>query len=486
MDEQAEPMLQASNLHYELAEKYGGTEVGGIGAIHLLVQRLRLAKEIDARLHLLKYHRPYHESDHVLTIAYNVLSGGRCLEAIQRERHNEHYLNALGAKTLPASSTAGDFCRRFEASDVEALMEAINVCRVRVWHQQPQAFFQEARIEADGTMVATQGECKEGMMLSPKGEWGYNALVISLANTTEVLYVVNRGGHRPSHEGAAERLDQAITLVRAAGFQRVTLRGDTDFSQTKHLDRWDAQGVEFVFGYDACPNLVEQAQSLPESAWDELLRPPQYEIKTIPRQKPEHVKEKIVEARGYNNLRLIREEVASFEYQPTCCQKSYRMVVLKKYLHLEKRGKVIEKEIRYFFYITNKRYCSRPDIVREANERCNQENLLAQLHGMRALHAPVSTLVSNWAYMVMASLTWTLKTWFALLLPKKDESGRDLSAENQQVLRMEFKTFLQHFIRIPSQIIRTGRKILYRLLAWNPWQAVFLRAVDTLHCVRLC
>jgi hypothetical protein len=119
--------------------------------------------------------------------------------------------------------------------------------------------------------------------------------------------------------------------------------------------------------------------------------------------------------------------------------------------------------------------------VREANGRCNQENLIEQLkNGARAMEMPVGDLVSNGAYLVMASLAWTLKAWFALLLPQDGRWKEKRRAEKQTVLRMEFKKFLNTLMRVPCQIVRTGRRIVYRLLAWNPWLGVLLRAADAL------
>jgi Transposase DDE domain group 1 len=476
-------MLRASNIHYELSDKVRGLSCGGIGAIHLMARRLGLVEAIDQRLHVLKVHLPYHESDHVLNIAYNLLAGGTCLEDLELRRQDEVYLNALGAQRIPDPTTAGDFCRRYEESDIQALMNAINDVRVEAWRRQPESFFDEAILEADGHLIQTTGQCKEGMDISYQGAWGYHPLLVSLANTAEPLYLMNRPGNRPSHEGAAWYLDRAARLCREAGFKRVLLRGDTDFTQTAPLDRWDAAGYRFVFGIDAMPNLVQTAEYLPKSAWRRLDRPGRYAVKTEPRQRPENVKERIVRERQFENIRLDSEQVAEFEYRPTRCEKSYRLVVVRKNLSVEKGEHVLFDDVRYFFYITNDRAMSAADVVYCANARCDQENLIAQLAGgVRALNAPVDNLTSNWAYMVMASLAWTLKAWFALCLPEAGRWSAKHRTEKRRVLRMEFKTFLNAFIRVPCQIVRAGRRMVYRLLAWNPWQHVFLRGVDALRC----
>lgn len=482
-----EPMLAASNIHYELSDKARGLSSGGIGAIHLLARRTGLIEAMDRRLHMLKVHLPYHESDHVLNIAYNALCGGTCLEDLELRRNDEVYLGALGAQRIPDPTTAGDFCRRFEESDVQVLMNAINDIRVGVWQQQAASFFEEAVIEADGVMTPTTGQCKAGMDISYQGEWGYHPLLVSLANTAEPLFVVNRPGNRPSHEGAAWYLDRAARLCREAGFKRVLLRGDTDFTQTAHLDRWDAAGYRFVFGIDAMPNLVQTAEYLPKSAWRRLNRPARSEIRTEPRRRPENVKEQIVRQREFENIRLQSEQVAEFGYSPTCCQQGYRVIVVRKNLSIEKGERVLFDDVRYFFYITNDRERSAADVVYCANDRCDQENLIAQLKGgVRALCAPVDSLTSNWAYMVMAGLAWTLKAWFALSLPEDGRWADKHRVEKRRVLRMEFKTFLNAFIHVPCQIVRAGRRIVYRLLAWNPWQHVFLRGVDALRYPMRC
>lgn len=257
------------------------------------------------------------------------------------------------------------------------------------------------------------------------------------------MYLVNRSGNRPSHEGAAQRFDRAIERCRQAGFRRILLRGDTDFTQTRDLDRWDADGVHFIFGVDARPNLVKMAESLPKKVWKRLKRPAKYDVQTTPRRRPANVKEAIVRRRGFRNIRLAGEKVAEFHYRPAACEKSYRVVVVvQKNLSVEQGYWRLFDDVRYFFYITNDAALTASEVVFSANDRCDQENLLRDLKsGVSALDMPVDALVSNWAYMVMASLAWTLKAWFALLLP---ESGRWIDrrrAEKRRVLRMRFRTF---------------------------------------------
>jgi hypothetical protein len=486
--ERDRPMMTATNIHYELAGRAHGLAAGGIGAMLLLAQRTGLIRDIDHDLQLLKKHLPYHESDHVLTLALNICAGGTRIEHIDLWRNDVVFLDALGAQRIPDPTTAGDFCRRFAEPDVVTLMDTINRARRRVWSQQPPAFFDEAILDVDGTLVGTDAECKQGVDIAYDGTWGYHPLVISLANTAEPLYLINRSGNRPSHEQAAEALDKMIALCRGAGFRRITLRGDTDFTQTKHLDRWDSAGdLRFVFGIDAMANLKARADDLAAEAYSFLERPLPHPIKTGPRQKPERVKAEIVRERGFQTIHLLEEQIAEFDYRPAACQRSYRVVVLRKRLGIDRGQLRLFEEYRYFFYITNDRTSPAEAIVFSANDRCDQENLIAQLKGgVHALTTPVDDLVSNWAYMVMASLAWSLKAWAALMVPVAPRHAAAHAAQKRTWLRMEFATFRAAVLQMPCQIVRGGKRLIYRLLSWTPWQGMFLRLVERLQGCWLC
>jgi hypothetical protein len=249
--------------------------------------------------------------------------------------------------------------------------------------------------------------------------------------------------------------------------------------QTWKLDAWDQAGdVTFIFGADARKPMIARAEALPETAWRRLARPAKYAVKTEPRARPDNVKEQVVRAKGFKNFVLQWEDVAEFTHRPDRCRQSYRMVVLRKRISVEVGQDKLFEEYRYFYYITNDRTSTADQVVFTANDRCDQENLIEQLkNGVGSMRNPLDNLLSNWAYMVMASLAWTLKAWWGLMLPAAP-GGRAKAIherERRDVVRMEFKRFVTNLVRMPCQILRTGRRLVYRLLSYNPWQAALLR-----------
>lgn len=469
------PMLKTTNIHYEMDGRHQGLAPGGIGLIHLLYQRIGLNKEIDNRIELLKKHAPYHESDHVANIAYNILAGGHCLQDIEQLRNNEAWLNGLGASVIPDPTTSGDFLRRFDEQSIVDLMDAKNAIRKRIWEKQSGHFKREAVVNLDGTIDETTGECKQGMDISYNGKWGYAPLIISLAKTREPLYIINRSGNSPSHLGSATWLDKTLDLLEGT-FKKITIRGDTDFSLTANFDRWD-QRCTFLFGMDARKNLVALAEGVPEFAWQLFEKPGTDTAQGKSRKRPKNIKDQVVYDREFKKLTTECEHVAEFEYKPGKCTKPYRMIVLRKTIQVVKGQLHLFDDTRYFFYITNDWERCAPEIVQFYRKRADHENDIEQLkNGVKAIQSPSDSLLSNWAYMVIAALAWDLKAWYGLLMPNK--------ALGLAIIRMEFKQFIQTFIQIPCLIIRAGRKITYRIVGYNESLRDVFRFFDVMKAFR--
>lgn len=479
------PEISAPMPTYEMHERVEAIPCGTLPAVLQLVVSFGLVQLLNEQLKVLKLARPYQDSDHVLNIALNVLCGGTTLDDIEVRRQDAAFLNAIGARSIPDPTTAGDYCRRFGEEDIWRLLDIFNQVRILVWHSSTLDISKEtARVDVDGTFVVTNGECREGMDISYKGEWGYHPLVVTLENTGEPLFIVNRPGNRPSSEGAPEVLDKAIDVCRRGGFRDILLRGDTDFTMTAHLDRWDADEVRFVFGYDASPGFVNRAESLHPGEYQELVRKADQAFSNPSRKtraKQPRIKSEIVRERGYLNKKVIAEDLAEFEYKPTKAKKTYRIIVLRKLIEEERGQLSVGLDFRYFFYVTNDRNMTPEQVVAESNGRCKQEKLLAQLKsGTHALHSPVNTLNANWAYMVMAALAWSIKAWVALSIPSTPRWKEKHESEQRRILHMGFRTFLQAFIMIPAQVVKHGRRLVLRMLAWRPELPVIFRLLDAL------
>ncbi len=177
-------------------------------------------------------------------------------------------------------------------------------------------------------------------------------LLVTLANTGEILYTDNRPGNRPSHDGCFDYLDPAVDLAHSAGFKKVRLRGDGHFSLTDDFDYWSKKKVEFVFGLPAHPKLVKIAERLEEGEWRQLQRDRRSTGKARGPKKL-RVKQAVIEARGYKNLELEQEGYTEFTYRPRKCSRDYRVVVLRKTINVRQGQAFLIPEIRYHFYITN-------------------------------------------------------------------------------------------------------------------------------------
>jgi len=263
----------------------------------------------------------------------------------------------------------------------------------------------------------------------------------------------------------------AVDVVRDAGFRKVRLRGDGHFSLTDDFDHWTQRKVEFVFGLAAHAKLVGVAEGLEEGVWRRLRRKGGSAGPCRRGERKPRVKKKVIEERGYRNLELEKEDYAEFAYQPGKCEREYRVVVLRKTITVKQGQALLLPEVRYHFYITNatKSVLSSRQVIAEANARCDQENLIEQTkNGVHAMRMPCDTLQANDAYMVIACLAWNIKAWIGQLWPNRKQ-GKD-------IVRMEFRRFVASIIALPCQVLRTGRRIVHRFLAYSRWLEPILRA----------
>lgn len=472
------PVLGLSTRKFDVSSNTRVIPAGGLGLVAELVKATKLAESVN-KIGLLSKNLPYYESDHILTLVYNLICGGTCIADSELLRSNQTYLDSLQATRLPGSSTLGDFLRRFDSEAVIRLMESINEARTKVWKQQPPEFFEEATIDGDSTIVPIEASCKEGVGTSYLGVIGYHPLILSLAQTNEPLFIVNRSGNANSPRGATHWFDESIKVCRAAGFRKITLRGDTAFSQVKQLDRWTEADVRCIFGIPMHSNLLEKAVSLPLDAWKPLDRLPKYTVKTSPRGRPWDFRKQLVNEREYPNQRLQAEWIAETRHSFYVRGNPYRVVFLKKDI-LKMKGQLpLLDEDKYFGFVTNDFDSPAEEIVRQAAKRCNQEKLIGELkHGVHAFKSPVNTLNGNWAYSVIASLAWSIKTWISMLVPADGRWADRRRAEQRDARRMEYKRFLTSFINIPAQIIKAARRVEIRFVGWSPHLPTIFRTLD--------
>ncbi len=455
----ARPILGNERLRYEISDRIDATSFGGIGFASIALKNLGLAPMIDAKLELLKVHQPYHESDHVLTLIYNLLCGGDCLEDIELLRNDSAFLDALGARRIPDPTTSGDFLRRFGYDDILTLLDIMNDINVKVWKLSG-AKSRIGLLDIDSTIQETSGECKERMDISYNGKWGFHPLVITEAESGLHVCLVNRSGNCASQMDAAKWIDYAVENIRDS-FAGIRLRGDSAFSLTSNFDRWADAGIEFCFSFDATSNLVEIADKLPKNAWHRIERAVEKQHKKIKRR----AKEERIESRGYRHMQLEKRFAAEFHYRPTKCGKEYRVVVERKNIHVTKGQLLLSPEVRYFFYITNIESMSPVEVLEFTHGRCNHENRIEQLdNGVHALHMPAAEFKANWAFMVIGAMAWNTKSWMGLSSP---DIGR-----GESLVRMEFKRFVRSIILLPCQVLRQARYTVLRLLNvnhWTPW-----------------
>ena len=327
--ERDQPMMTATNIHYELADRVQGLAAGGIGAMLLLARRTGLIRDIDHNLHLLKRHLPYHESDHVLNIAFNILAGGKRIEHLELRRNDEVYLDALGAERIPDPTTAGDFCRRFAEADVVTLMDAINRTAAaglgpaarRVLRRSDPRRRRHPRRDRRRVQAGRRHRLQRHLGLSSPADLAGQHRRAALPGQSQRQPPLARAGRRLPGQGDRPVPPGRLSADPPAGRHR--LHPD---QASRPLGRRRATSASSS-GSTPTQALKARADELPAEAYSFLERPPRYEIKTVPRQQPERVKPQIVRERGFETIHLLEEMIAEFDYRPVACRKSYRVIV---------------------------------------------------------------------------------------------------------------------------------------------------------------
>lgn len=468
------PVFRTRRVRLQTEKRGKVIPYGGLALAHKLVHRLGLADAIDQELTLLKLHLPYHESDHVLTHAYNIFSGGTCIEDIASLQDSEAFRNLVGACRVPDPTTAGDFLRRFDEYSLGVMDTVLDEQRDRLWKLLPARMRRRATVDLDSTLKPVYGECKQGADFSYKGTWSYHPLLISVAETNECLRLINRSGNTGSADGVEDALDPCLGHLTDS-FRRVIVRGDSAFYRKNLITLCEAHGADFALVMDGMEVLVKAAQALPERRF----RPfdPHPAKRTCPRRarrrRRERTRQRRAQQRGYRTLHTTAVWVAEFRYRPTGLERDYRVIVKRQRVQ-EKRGqRVLFERYVYRFIITSIEDMSAADVLRLAYGRCNQENTIEQLkHGLAALRMPTGELLANGAFMMAALIAWNLRAWLSLLA---------LPAES---LRWEWKRFRHAFVYVGAKIIHHARTAVVQLASSHRFTPDLLAAARRIDAIQ--
>ncbi len=428
------------------------TAYGGLALACSVVSNLRLPQSIDKHLNLLKQHRPFTESDHVLAHAYNLFVGGSCIEDMANLQNSEGALRMLGACRFPDPTTGGDFLRRFAESDLDALDAAIDEVQDRVWRKllgrrkQPQAI-----IDIDSHIKEVYGQQKGGADFSHKGCWSYHPLVITLAKTQEVLRLVNRPGNAHSSKGAVKQIQEVLDWLEKR-FKQVIVRGDSAFLSHEITDTVHENGHNFALVMPGYPNLNKLADQLPPESWTRFEPSSRKHRKKRRRGKPKrNRRQNLRKAKALNlkkrNLQLQEQWVTEIPYKMARSKHTYRLIIRKQRILEHNHQGLLFETWRYRYALTNLKDLSASMVLNLTYQRCDQENVIEQLQsGIAAMRMPTGDLLANGAFVRCARIAQNLKSWICQL------------ALREETTRWKWKRFRQSFVYFAATVILHGRQ----------------------------
>lgn len=468
-----QPMMRHPKLQVSASGPSTMTAYGGLALATRLTKKLGVAKALDARLDLLKVHRPYHESDHVLAHTYNLFVGGTCIEDMANLQQSEAVLRMLGTTRFPDPTTGGDFLRRFDGSDLRQLDAAVDEVQERAWRRIAGRKKRDvALVDLDSHVRPVYGHQKEGADFSYKGSWAYHPLVISLAGTNECLRLINRPGNVQSQDGSAEALDDLFPMLKRH-FHRVIVRGDSAFYDKSIVAMCEAHEQSFAFVVRNYPNLVKLADQIPMGAWQPFRARPQRARTAAPtppnkrRRRRANLRRKKALERKKRDLLLKEQWVAEIAYKPSRCEGTYRLIIRRQRIEEnDKQGQLFDLW-RYRFAITNLPIegHSAEEVLDLTYHRCDQENLIEQLgNGIAGMRMPTGDFLANAAFLCCARLAHNLKSWLGQMV---------LPAET---VRWEWKRFRLAFVYFAVQVVRHARQLLVRLSPAHRHHATLVQA----------
>ena len=408
----------------------------GLGIVHGLVERLGVASVIDDRVCVLRRRKWYTESDHALTLTYNMLSGGDTLSDVNRLRDDDGLRRLLGTARIPHASTVGDFLARFDGKREESrkrdqqagkvalieLREAIEEIQQRAFGLLSRARRGVATLDWDSSIHEVRGEQKEGADFSYDKRWSYSALYGTVAETGDVVHLGLHEGNRHTSYGLKEVLPGTIERVREH-FRKVRMR-------LRPTRRTELQRRHFRPPLRPLIPLPLPAD-LPLHVLPPLLPPPPRQLPLRRQRAPRALRQPV--HRIQQIPQGLRHDV---ELHPPLLADAHDLLIVvaavSRYRYVIKRTPVLDaeggqkylddgmREYRYWIVVTNSKRSNRA-VLRIAQGRGNQENLIKDLkHGLGLSHVPTGLLGANQAYFMIAGLAWNLKTWMLNLLELGD------------------------------------------------------------------
>jgi hypothetical protein len=482
--EDERPVFRNRQVRLHVQQRGEITPYGGLSLAHDLAMRLGIDRDINDSMEVLRLHLPYFDSDHLLTHVYNQYVGGSCIEDIAHLQHSDAIKHLTGACRIPDPSTAGDFLRRFNRTNLRAFQQVIDRAREKVWRQMPNSRKRVATVDMDSTIKPVYGECKQGADFSYTGKWSYHPLLLTLAETRELLRTLNRSGNAVSADGATAALKEVLPMVKRH-FGKVYVRGDSAFYQKAIIAHCVRNHVGFALVMDSYANLIAMAENLPESAWKPFsAHTAQKLARTDPRRKTRRKRDRVrrrkAQERGYKTLATTDQWAAEFNYtiRPGLEEfglvgSTFRVVVKRQLVETSQGQELLYADYVYRFIITNipRNEMNAGEVLRFAYGRCDQENIIEQAkNGIAALRMPTGELLANAAFLMAGQLAWCLRAWLSLLaLPR--ETGR-----------WEWKWFRQAFVYVAARITQGARRAKVYLAGCHRYVEHLLTASQRLQC----